>query len=294
MKILVFGSNGQVGRSLGDIEKTHMGEHAIKFYSKKELNICNKTLCKETILSENPDLIINAAAYTRVDDAETDYESANLINNIAVTNIANICKELDVSLIHYSTDYVFDGSKKTAYFEDDPTEPKSLYGKSKLDGENGVIKSGCNYIILRTSWVFSKYGKNFLKTIINLSKHKKNLGIVDDQYGCPTYAKDIAIATSKVISFINNKNYSGIYNYCGDFKCSWYEFANKIIFLNNDTNTNDLILTRTNSEEYFTDAPRPKNSVLNCEKYINTFGESFTNIDDAIKIVVDDLKNKNN
>ena len=290
MKILVFGSNGQVGRSIRDIENTHFGKFSLTFFSKNELDISDEKLCREVLLRERPSLIINAAAYTSVDNAESDYENANLINNIAVTNIANICKELDIFLIHYSTDYVFDGSKKSAYTEEDATKPKSVYGKSKLNGEEGIIKSDCKYIIFRTSWVFSQYGTNFLKTILNLSQHKKNISVVNDQYGCPTFAKDIAIATSKVIPFISNEKYVGIYNYCGNYSCSWYEFAEKIIASNKNSSNFDIKLKQIVSEEYITKAPRPYNSKLDCKKFNKTFGETFTYIDEAIRIVTQRLK----
>ena len=268
MKILVFGSNGQVGKSIRDIENTHFEEHNLKFFSKEELDISNSQTCREVISAEDPSLIINAAAYTAVDNAEIDHENAHLINNVAVRNIANICKDLDVWLVHISTDYVFDGNEFSPYDENSLPNPQTVYGISKLKGEHAIKNSGCKYIILRTSWVFSEYGSNFLISMINLAKKRDTLKIVSDQIGCPTFAQDIAITTSLVLKNLrNNQLSSNIYHYSGDIQCSWFEFAG-IIFSEASKigfQTPSKVIPIQTSE-FPTLAERPKYSVLKCSK----------------------------
>jgi dTDP-4-dehydrorhamnose reductase len=178
----------------------------------------------------NLDIIINTAAYTNVDKAEDEKVKAELINNLAVRNLSQLCKDKNIALIHISTDYIFDGSSEIPYLETDVGNPISFYGKSKLDGELAITNSGCKFVILRTSWVYSEYGSNFVKTIVRLCKDQDKISIIDDQIGCPTYAQDIAKAIINITHFILKDICKwGIYNYCGNTPLTWYQFAQMIL-----------------------------------------------------------------
>ena len=192
MKILVLGCKGQLGRCLNDqLKNTH---HEVIYTSREQIDIANFEQTKNQILKNSPDIIINATAYTAVDKAEEDQKNAKLINHLAVKNIAHICNQQGCWLIHVSTDYVFDGKAKIPYKEVDETNPQGVYGETKLKGELAIRSSGCKHIIIRTAWVFSEYGNNFLKTMLRLGAERDELSIVGDQVGCPTYAQDIAKA----------------------------------------------------------------------------------------------------
>lgn len=224
MKILVTGSDGQLGKCLQD--KLDAKNNDILYTTRKNLDISDFKSLEKHIKNFKPDFIINAAAYTAVDLAEDNKNQANLINNISVKNIANIAKNHNVFLVHVSTDYVFDGKKNSPYLESDECCPINYYGLSKLNGENAIINSGCSYYIIRTSWVFSEYGNNFVKKMLEIGLQEKPLKIVDDQYGNPTYAQDIAAFIKKLIETDSKNNL--IINYSGDTPCSWYDFANEI------------------------------------------------------------------
>ena len=226
MKILVLGCKGQLGRCLNDQLKST--DHQVIYSSRDQIDISDFKVTKSKILEHSPDLIINATAYTAVDRAEEDQETANLINHIAVKNIADICNQQDCWLIHVSTDYVFDGNSKIPYKEDDQTNPQGTYGETKLKGELAIQISGCKHIIIRTAWIFSEYRNNFLKTMLRLGAERNELSIVGDQIGCPTYAQDIARSIVEIVPQLNSRKDNGIYHYCGDQPCSWYDFANAI------------------------------------------------------------------
>jgi len=226
MKILIIGKYGQLARCLDD-EFIGSPEEII-FSSSKDLDLSDFKKTNNKLKEINPNVVINTMAYTAVDKAESDTDSANLLNHLSVNNMAKICEEIDCSLIHISTDYVFDGKGKNSFKEDSPTNPSTVYGKTKLEGEKAIIKSGCRYIILRTAWLFSCHGNNFLKTMLQLSSERNELNIVGDQVGCPTSAHDLARAIIKVIPFLDNLKYNGIYHYGGSSPCSWAEFAENI------------------------------------------------------------------
>lgn len=286
MRVLVLGSHGQLGRCLKDQFSNRDFETI--FTSRSEIDISNLDNTRKKITKINPDLIINAAAYTQVDEAEKNIDKANLINNIAVTNIAEICQHLNCWLIHISTDYVFDGQAIQPYKETDSTNPQSIYGSTKLNGEIGVISSGCRYIIVRTSWVFSEYGKNFMKTMLDLGNKNSKINVVGDQFGCPTYAQDIAKALICITKQINmNDIESAIYHYAGSSVCSWHEFC---LFIFSEykkigyATPYDIISITT--DEYPTAALRPKYSVLNSEKLQNMFSIKPSNWQQAVKDVL--------
>jgi dTDP-4-dehydrorhamnose reductase len=263
VKILVIGCNGQLGKSICDVVKNLPYE--IKLTSRNEIDISNLKETRKKIIDYKPRIIINASAYTAVDNAEKFPKDSNLINNIAVDNLASICNEINGLLFHVSTDYVFDGFSKKPYTEYCKTNPQSEYGESKLLGEIAIKKSNCNYIILRTSWVFSEYGSNFLKTMLNLSHSKNELRIVNDQIGCPTYAKDIALLIFHIISKLDdNINVKKLYHFSGDEQLTWFSFAKLIFKVQNKLNLSfkspRLIPVDSNDLNFL--AARPQFSVL--------------------------------
>jgi len=290
MKILVLGSKGQLGQCLKD--QLAITEHDVAYTSRGQIDISEFEVTKAQILEISPDIVINATAYTAVDKAEEEHQVAVRINHLAVANIASICKQLDCWLIHVSTDYVFDGNSEVPYKEDNPTNPQGVYGGSKLKGEAAIESSGCKYLIIRTAWVYSEYGNNFLKTMLRLGADRDELSIVGDQIGCPTYAQDIAKSIVSILSCLDLKSLSsGIYHYCGDEPCSWYDFA-RAIFLEAEVQglkTPSYVKSITTAD-YPTPAIRPAYSVLDCTKIESVFDVPRSNWRDGIKIVIDRLQ----
>ena len=290
MKILVLGSKGQLGQCLND--QLAITEHDVVYTSRGQIDIAEFEVTKAQMLEISPDIVINATAYTAVDKAEEEYQGADRVNHLAVLNISNICNQLDCWLIHVSTDYVFDGNSEVPYKEDNPTNPQGVYGDSKLKGEVAIEASGCKYLIIRTAWVFSEYGNNFLKTMLRLGADRDELSIVGDQMGCPTYAQDIAKTIVSILSCLDLKgSSSGIYHYCGDEPCSWYDFARAIFLeakkLGIKTPSNVKSIT---TADYPTPAIRPAYSVLDCTKIKSVFDVTRSNWRDGIKIVIDRLQ----
>ena len=275
MKILVLGCNGQLGKCL--YEQFKNTNYEVVYTSREKLDISNFSATKHKICEIAPNIVINASAYTEVDRAEDEKNTANLINNLAVGNLAHICSKLDNWLIHISTDYVFDGTSKTPYKEDYRTNPQSIYGETKLKGEQAIQFSGCNHIIIRTAWLFSEYGNNFLTTMVRLGEKKQELSIIDDQIGSPTYAHDLANVILNVIEKLRDKKVkSNLYHYCGFASCSWYEFANYIFDQADRLNfKTPKKLIKISSISYKTNVKRPNYSVLNCSK-IEKFVDSKT------------------
>ena len=273
MKILILGKKGKVGSELYKMaKKLH---HKVIAVDRKELDICNHKKVKTYISNLNPDLVINATAYTDVDKAESDEKYAFAVNSLAVNNLAKVCEEISSILIHISTDYIFSGDKDGAYKESDLGEPRTVYGLSKLDGEKAVIKYCTNYFIIRTSWVFGQNGKDFVKTISNLLKKQEPINIVCDQKGAPTSASGISKIIIKLIKFVEEGNENwGIYHYSGYPYVSWYEYAltikeelTKIKLYNGDVEINAV-----KSKEFEMPAKRPFNSMLDCKKINKVFG----------------------
>ena len=273
MKILVLGCNGQLGRCLYDqLEKT---DHNVVYTSRDQIDIADFDATKSQIKQISPNIVINATAYTAVDKAEQDQDMADLINHLAVANIAESCNELDCWLVHVSTDYVFDGTSKMPYKEDDQTNPQGVYGDTKLKGELVIQSSGCRHIIIRTAWVFSEYGNNFLKTMLRLGAERSELRIVGDQIGCPTYAHDIANAIVVILERVkSNELNSGLYHFGGNVCCSWAEFAQAIF---DEALELKVIMSKPNvvaitTKEFPTLAKRPAQSQLNSNKLTSNFG----------------------
>jgi dTDP-4-dehydrorhamnose reductase len=286
MKVLVLGCKGQLGRCLND--QLINTNYEVTYTSRDQIDIADFEEARIKITHIAPDVIINASAYTAVDKAENDKVTADLINHLAVDNLAAICFELGCWLIHISTDYVFDGTSSAPYLELDQTNPQSVYGHTKLDGELAIQSSGCKYLIIRTSWVFSEYGDNFLKTMLRLGAVRNELSIVGDQLGCPTYAQDIAKAIVTMVIQLNEEgSASGTFHYCGDQLCSWYEFA-RVIFEEarmSGIQTPGLIHSIQTSD-YPTAAERPGYSALDCNKIRNTFGINTSDWKLGVKNVV--------
>ncbi len=258
-KIVVTGANGQLGKEL-QIISVFNPEFEFIFLSKEALPIHRNEIVHEIFATLKPQYCINCAAYTAVDRAETEKDQAFLINGESTGVLAEVCKIFEVKFIHISTDYVFNGKAVQPYNENDKVEPVNTYGASKLKGEELAIAKNGDSIIIRTSWVYSEFGNNFVKTMIRLMKEKESLGVVNDQWGSPTYAADLAQVIMEVIKSKNWKE--GVYHYSNDGIITWYEFANAIKkFINSDCKVNPIT-----TDKFLTPAKRPAYSGLNKEK----------------------------
>ncbi len=280
-KIIVLGSSGQLGSELKQFKNSDM-----IFLSRSDLELTNVESVQSFFQSNPCDLIINCAAYTAVDKAETDEESALLINTKLVEQLAMLAKEKNISLIHVSTDYVFDGSHHSPYKESDQTNPQGVYGQTKLDGENALLQiNPKNSIIIRTSWVYSEFGNNFVKTMLKLGDSRDELGVIFDQVGTPTYAKDLARAIMTIAKDLNNSG-TEIYHYSNEGVCSWYDFA-KAIF---ELSSTDCHVKPLETYEYPTPAKRPPYSILNKTKIKNDFNLTIPYWRDSLKECIQRLK----
>jgi dTDP-4-dehydrorhamnose reductase len=291
LNILVIGKNGQVASAFCDISKKYPN-YNFYFTSRNELDLSKPDIVfnKLNELDFSADIIINTAAYTAVDKAEEEKEAANNINNLAVAEIAKFCAKNNILLVHYSTDYIFDGSGNEGFLEDNTANlnPLNYYGKTKLDGENAIKNSGCNYLIIRTSWIYSHIGNNFVKTILKSMQEREVLQIVDDQIGSPTYAPDIAEATIKLIERLAPNNIKEIFNIVPAEQISWYEFALKIqkSALEKGYNLTTKEIKPIASKEYKTPAKRPKNSRLSNKK-LNDLGIELPDIKTSLNKIFD-------
>ena len=263
--ILVTGSNGQVGSEIKELSIHY--PYTFYFTSKDDLDITNEKAIEAFILKNNITAIINCAAYTAVDKAESELELADQINHHAVKYLAVIAKEKNIRLVRISTDYVFDGTNYKPYIETDNTNPQSVYGQTKLDGEKALqIINPLNSIIIRTSWVYSSYGNNFVKTMLRLGRERESLGVIYDQVGTPTYAKDLAKTILDILPKINHTQ-TEIYNYSNEGVCSWYDFAKEIMKMAKLSCKINPIET----SHYPTPAKRPHYSLLNKSKIKNDY-----------------------
>jgi dTDP-4-dehydrorhamnose reductase len=267
MRLLLFGGNGQVGRALQSVG-TPADELTVA--TRRECDLTDVESVRLLVRSERPDVIVNAAAYTAVDKAESDKESCFAVNAAAPAAIAAEAVALGAKLVHYSTDYVFDGRKTTPYVEEDATGPQNVYGASKLEGEQAVAEAGGEFVILRTSWVYSNHGTNFLKTMLRLRTERPELRIVADQRGAPTSAETIAEATREILRRAGKGDWrSGVYHMTAGGATTWYGFA-KAIFARVGGPTPAVVAIET--AEYPTPAARPANSLLSNEKFGAHFG----------------------
>ena len=275
-KIIILGSKGQLGNEFQELEK-QFPSFKFFFYDVAEMDIVNKELVEKDIAEIKPDYIVNCAAYTAVDKAETEKELAYAINSDAVRNIAEACSSNAAKFIHISTDYVFDGEASEPYKEDSPVNPFSVYGLSKLQGEKEALQTDKEVIIIRTAWVYSTYGSNFVKTMLRLMKTKPEISVVADQYGSPTYARDLAIAIMQIIS--DGKWVPGIYHFTNDGIINWFDFASAIKKLSGLS----CIIHPITTEQYPTPAKRPKYSVLDKTKIQQTFGIKLKNWKESLE-----------
>lgn len=276
MKILLTGKNGQVGYEL---ERSLQGLGEVIALDRKQMNLADLRQVREVIRSVQPDLIVNPAAYTAVDKAESEIELAMCINGDAPGVMAEEAKKLGAAMIHYSTDYVFDGSKESAYTEDDAPNPVNAYGKTKLAGEEAIRAVGIPHLIFRTSWVYGLRGRNFLLTVLRLANERDELRIVADQFGAPTWSRTLADTTAHIVSqaraaqgkqdwWLQN---TGLYHLTAQGKTSWHGFTEAI--LSHASVAKKPTVTPIRTEEYPLPARRPHNSVLNCDRLVQRFCE---------------------
>lgn len=279
--ILVTGANGQLGSELKKLESKYIS-YNFYFKGSSELNITNHSLVKEFIIKNAIDIIINCAAHTAVDKAELEFELSDAVNHLAVRNFAQLAKEFTIKLIHVSTDYVFDGQGYRPYLESDMPNPQSVYGKTKLSGEEAMKElNPINSIIIRTSWVYSNYGNNFVKTMLRLGKEKEKLGVIFDQIGTPTSARDLAKTILDIVPQIKNYKVE-VYHFSNEGVCSWYDFS-KAIF---DLTGIKVDVYPIETSQYPTLAKRPYYSLLNKNKIKQKFGLKVPYWKDSLKEVL--------
>lgn len=290
MKILVAGKTGQVATALN--ERGQSSHHSVITLGRPEMDITQMDSVKKLIDKHAPDLVINAAAYTAVDAAESDVENAYLVNETGALNLACVSAEREIPLFHLSTDYVFDGSKSVRYTETDPVAPIGVYGKSKLAGENAV-KSECPaHYVFRTAWVFSPFGNNFVKTMLRLAATRDEISVVDDQIGSPSFAIDIADALLQAASRIETKNFPadpGVYHLAGSGIASWADLAELAVDRVTQGGPRRVRINRIESADYPTPTARPMNSRLDCGKFAMVFDHQLPHWRDSVLQCVDRL-----
>lgn len=286
MNILVTGANGQLGSKLKDVSSQSADKYI--FTDVAELDIADAAAVKDFCAVHDVDAVINCAAYTAVDRAEDEPETAAAINTQASANLAAACLERDALLIHVSTDYVFDGRANAPYTEEDATGPQGVYGKTKLDGEKAILASGCRAIIIRTSWLYSEYGNNFVKTMLRLTSEKDSVNVVFDQTGTPTYAGDLAAAIFRITEKRLFDGKYGLYHYSGEGVCSWYDLALETARVSGSA---ERILP-CRSSQFPTKAQRPAYSVLDKTKFKTAFGLSIPYWRDSLERCLNILLNR--
>ena len=291
MFILVTGANGQLGKSIKNFVNNSNIKHSFIFATRDQLDLSSNSNIQSYFKNHKFDLIINCAAYTAVDKAEHYEEEANKINHLAVKQIAEIAKSNNIKLIHISTDFVFDGLTNQPYSESDTTSPLNIYGKSKLAGEYSILSiMKFDAIIIRTSWLYSEYGNNFVTTILKLAEKNSSLNIVSDQIGSPTYAVDLARVILTIVKsekFIESNKKSQIYHYSNEGVCNWYDFAKEIINISGVKCTIKPIKT----EDYPTAAKRPQYSLLSKKKISKEFNLKINYWQDSLKHCIQNLSN---
>ena len=293
MKILITGANGMLGSDLQEV----LVDYDVIATGSKDLDISDYEVVMNKFSEFEPDFVINAAAYTAVDDCETHFDDAYAVNAIGPKNLAIACNEMNIPLVHISTDYVFNGEKRTPLVEDDEIGPKSAYGKTKLAGEEFICENMEKCFILRTAWLYGYHGNNFVKTMLSLAENHDEVSVVYDQVGSPTFTRDLALAIRELVEYEskiskdrnNNDNNSndnskyGIYHLTNSAECSWYEFTKYFYKLANlDTKVNPVT-----TEEFPRPAPRPHYSVLSNEKWINAGFKPMRDYKEAVKDYLD-------
>lgn len=285
MVVLVTGAGGQLGQALQSIAEKY-SDISFVFCDSKTLDITKPELIEQVFNQFQPDFCINAAAYTAVDKAESEPQQARLINVVGAKNIAEACKKYDSVLLHISTDFVFDGTKISPYNESDSTHPKSVYGQTKLEGEIAIQKAWHKHIIIRTSWVYSQFGHNFMKTMLRLATERSEISVVNDQTGTPTHAIDLAEVLVKICTSIflprlrdPSSIFFGIFHFSNEGQCTWYDFA-KAIF---EKNQLDIKVHAIPTSSFPTSAQRPAYSVLDKTKIKSVFGVEINPWETSLK-----------
>lgn len=282
MKILITGANGQLGNEMRVLAEEN-AQHEYIFTDVQELDICNEQAVHSFVKENGVEVIVNCAAYTAVDKAEDDEAFADKLNHLAPGYLAAAAEEVGAALIQVSTDYVFDGTAHLPYTEEVAPCPNSAYGRTKLAGEQAVMQKCSRAMVIRTAWLYSIYGNNFVKTMIRLGKEREALGVVFDQIGTPTYANDLARA---IMAAINQGVVPGIYHYSNEGVCSWYDFTRAIHRLAGITTCN---VSPLHTHEYPAKAPRPNYSVLDKTKIKNTFYITIPHWEDSLRVCVNKL-----
>ena len=287
MNILVTGANGQLGHEMQRVAKSSNHNYIFTDVADgyEKLDITNIEEIRNMVKNNNVDIIVNCAAYTNVDKAESDYDTADLINNTAAGNLATAMKEAGGTLIHISTDYVFQGDRNTPCQEDWTTNPLGVYGKTKLAGEAAIATTGCNSIIIRTAWLYSQWGKNFVKTMQSLTATHDTLKVVFDQVGTPTFAGDLADTIAHIIN-TGQTNKTGIYHFSNEGVCSWYDCAKMICKLSGNT----CDISPCYSKEFPSPVKRPHFSVLDKRKIKETFGIKVPYWTDSLEVCMKQLE----
>ena len=286
LTVLVTGCDGQLGSELRKLVKSGCCSFCrFLFVDVNVLDICNRAEVHNYFKTNHVDVVVNCAAYTAVDRAESDSEAAFAVNRDGVSILAECCVEEGAFMIHVSTDYVFDGLGCVPYKEDDPTYPTGAYGRTKLAGERAVIESGCHYLIFRTAWLYSPYGKNFVKTMMKLTAEKDSLNVVFDQVGTPTCAADLAALIYKIIAE-RMLDHQGIYHFSNEGVCSWYDFAVEI----RDLCGNTCEIRPCHSDEFPSKVKRPHYSVLDKTKVRNVFKVTISYWEDSLVKCLNQLK----
>lgn len=272
MRLAVTGKNGQVVSALQALASAELEIVAL---GRPELDLAQPETVLTALREAKPDVVISAAAYTAVDKAESEPDIAFAVNRDGARAVAHAASDLGIPIIHLSTDYVFDGAKATAYVESDPTGPTSIYGRSKLEGERAVSEATDNYAVLRTAWVYSEYGNNFVKTMLRLSENRDELNVVADQFGCPTSANDIATAIvtiARKLAEDSSARLRGVFHLSGTGETNWANFAKQIFAFSAENGGKSMIVNDITTEQYPTPARRPANSQLDCSKLEEVYG----------------------
>lgn len=290
--ILVLGGGGQLGR---EIERLAKAKCTLVALPRESVDIGDQAAVENALRRMRPSLVVNAAAYTNVDKAESEPARAHLVNAEGAGNVASACAERDIPVIHISTDYVFDGSKSEAYVEDDDVNPIGVYGSSKLAGEQLVRQSARRHLILRTSWLYGEFGRNFLKTILRLAAERDEIKVVADQKGCPTSTRDLASAVLHIAPRLTSPDAPwGTYHFAGEGITTWHDFACHIVYEQVAYTNRKTRVTAIQTAEFPTAARRPANSALNCQHFRQQFGYQPRRWQsDATDVVHSILRNSN-
>ena len=288
MKILLIGKNGQVG---WELRRTLAPLAEVVAVDYPEINLNDTPALRQFVAGTRPSVVVNAAAYTAVDKAETETELCRQINAVAPGVLAGEAKKLGALMVHYSTDYIFDGAKASPYVETDAPNPLGAYGRSKLEGDRAVKASGANHLIFRLCWVYGVRGQNFMLTVQRLAREREKLRVVDDQFGCPTWSRMIAetttLALKQVLASADSSVFNGEYHLAASGQTNWHGFASRIIELMPETERKCRAVEQITTPEYPTPAKRPANSVLDCGKLQKTFGLRLPDWEASLRQVLD-------